>query len=190
MEFSVFVFQWPIPDDHSIYRERKRSVNATHDIDELLHFLENSSLCDVLSDIDEMKSVAVDLTAQVQSPGTVARHSIPKRLSTEEAHFEVSVIFRCIDCLVINETAQKTVLPTMCNCDKWHQENLEEKSKASATPAKCKPSLAPLGPEKLRATVQTTRLQFKLLENRLQNLQTKIEENGVGVKPLRMTFSK
>ena len=67
---------------------------------------------------------------------------------------------------------------------------LRKKSKASATPAKCKPSLAPLGPEKLRATVQTTRLQFKLLENRLQNLQTKIEENGVGVKPLRMTFSK
>lgn len=106
LEFSVFVFQWPIPDDHSIYRERKRSVKATHDIDKLLHFLENSCLCDGLPDIDEIKSVAVDPTAQVQSPGTVVRHSIPKLLSTEEAHFEVSVIFRCIDCLVIKETAQ------------------------------------------------------------------------------------
>ena len=82
-------------------------VKATHDIDKLLHFLENSCLYDGLPDIDEIKPVAVDPTsAQVQSRGTLARHSIPKLLSSEETHFEVSVIFRCINCLAIKETAQ------------------------------------------------------------------------------------
>ena len=35
--------------------------------------------------------------------------------------------------------------------------------------------------------MQTTRLQCKQLENRLQNLQTKIEENGVGVSETHET---
>ena len=26
LEFSVFVFNWPVPDDHAIYNERKRRV--------------------------------------------------------------------------------------------------------------------------------------------------------------------
>ena len=46
-----------------------------------------------------------------------------------------------------------------------------KKSKASATSAKPKASLTACGPEKLRATVKSTRLQVKDLEDRLQELQ-------------------
>ena len=56
-----------------------------------------------------------------------------------------------------------------------------KKSKASATPAKPKASLASCGPEKLRATVKSTRLQVKDLEDRLQQLQQRIEQQGIGI---------
>ena len=55
------------------------------------------------------------------------------------------------------------------------------KSKALAEPAKSKASLAACGPEKLRATVQATRLECKQLQDRLKHLQTKIEKDGVGI---------
>jgi DNA-directed RNA polymerase subunit M/transcription elongation factor TFIIS len=58
---------------------------------------------------------------------------------------------------------------------------VRRKSKASAEPAKSKASLAACGAEKLRATVQVTRLECKQLRDRLKHLQTKIEKEGVGI---------
>ena len=55
------------------------------------------------------------------------------------------------------------------------------KSKSSSAPAKPRAPLAACGPEKLRATVVSLRLQMKDMDNRLQKLQQKIEKNGVGV---------
>lgn len=42
-------------------------------------------------------------------------------------------------------------------------------------------ALAACGAEKLRATVQVTRLECKQLQDRLKHLQTKIEKEGVGI---------
>ena len=56
-----------------------------------------------------------------------------------------------------------------------------KKSRASSTPARSKASLSACGPEKLRATVIETRLKCKTLEAKLELLQSKIGEEGVGV---------
>ena len=53
--------------------------------------------------------------------------------------------------------------------------------KASAEPAKSKDSLAACGTEKLRATVQATRLKCKELSEHFKHLQTKIEKDGVEI---------
>jgi hypothetical protein len=54
-------------------------------------------------------------------------------------------------------------------------------SKPKTSPAKSKALLSACGPEKLRATVVATRLQCKMLEEQLEELQQKIVDQGVSV---------
>ena len=102
MEFSVFVFHWPLPEDHTIYTDRKRSIRG-EGIKELLSLVENYLLCNGLPEDDLTKSVAVDPTSDTtnQLPGTVIRHSAPKH--STPTHFEVSVNYRSVDCRVVLE---------------------------------------------------------------------------------------
>jgi hypothetical protein len=44
LEFSVFVYQWPIPDEHEIYKGTNRSVRNCC-VKELLKELESCSMC-------------------------------------------------------------------------------------------------------------------------------------------------
>ena len=62
MEFSVFVFHWPLPEDHSIYTDRKRSIRG-EGVKELLSFMENFLSCNGLPEDDLTKSVAVAPTS-------------------------------------------------------------------------------------------------------------------------------
>jgi hypothetical protein len=60
LEFTVMVFHWPLPEDHTIYTERNRSIRG-EGVKELLSLVENSSLCDGLPEDHLTKSVALDL---------------------------------------------------------------------------------------------------------------------------------
>ena len=60
LEFTVFVFNWPVPDHHPIYKEHKRSIKYL-DIDKLLQRIENPRLCEGLKEGKDM-SVATDPT--------------------------------------------------------------------------------------------------------------------------------
>lgn len=181
MEFSVFVYNWPLPENHGVYKERKRSVKYSS-ICELLHIIEGSLLCNGLSDEDEVRSVVVDPTSQCSSLGsrTVLRHSIPKVITNEQLNFEVSVLFRSVDCELIRSAKQEQCKPCS-TAESDIKKASRRKSRSSQLPAKPKASLASCGAEKLRATVKATRLECKELEKRLQNLEKSIEKDGLGV---------
>ena len=53
------------------------------------------------------------------------------------------------------------------------------KKRTKASPAKSKASLAACSPEKLRATVKATSLECKMLNEQLQEMQERIQEQGV-----------
>lgn len=182
LEFTVFAYHWPIPDCHNIYQQRKRSVRYA-EINELLSCTENSSLCEGLPEDDEVQSVATDPKGTpLQTPGTIVRHSVPKLVTVENAHFEVSVSYRSVACEVIVEnSSSKQPCKPCSSANSAIKRAARKKSKASSTPAKSKAPLAACSAEKLRATVKATRLQCKQLEDNLHHLQMKIEEDGVGV---------
>jgi hypothetical protein len=169
LEFTVMVFHWPLPEGHTIYTERKRSIRG-EGVKELLSLVENSSLCDGLPEDHLTKSVALDPTPDTthQLPGTVIRHSIPKRLSP--THFEVSVNYRSVDCRIVMDTCNpedESCRP--CSSARSMLERAErKKSRASSTPARSKASLSVCGPEILRATVIEMRLKCKTLEDQLE----------------------
>jgi hypothetical protein len=107
VEFTVFVFNWPVPDHHSIYLEQKRSVQYL-DIIELLQKIEKSSLCEGLQEDDDVMSVATEpIGHPSRNPTTIVHHSVPKAIQVEEPHFEVTLSYRMNDCEILVDAEHK-----------------------------------------------------------------------------------
>ena len=187
LEFTTYLFNWPIPDDHTIYTSRKRRIKSFEDVKDLLQFVENSNICKGLPQDEESKSVVTDptwddkVTEFFQS--TVLRHSVPKLPC--ESHYKTSVTFRSPNCIVLDCTTQATTEKEQCKpCSKAHKllkKATTRKMTVSSVPAKSKASLSACGPDKLRATVKATRLECKQLEDRVKELETRINEDGVPI---------
>ena len=69
MEFTVHVFHWPIPENHSVYTERKRRLNSVEDCQRLLHLIESSNICEGLPQDERTIENAEDPTSQVDWSG-------------------------------------------------------------------------------------------------------------------------
>ena len=182
LEFTIFVFSWPLPDHHLIYKEHKRSIKYL-DVHELLQTIENSRFCQGLIEDEDIMSAATNPTGNPDpNPVTIVRHSIPKTIEVQEAHFEVTLFYRSVACdILVDSKHWKESCQPCATASNTVKRAARKKSKASATPAKSKASLQACGPDKLRATVRSTRLQVKDLEDRLQQMQTKIEQQGIGI---------
>ena len=177
VEITFFAFNWPIPHDHQIYQDCKHLLNTCGQIKELLDTIEASMICKGLPEDSRVKSVAIDPNTDttVPIPQTVIRHSIPHVPSPKQ--FKATVFYRSKDCHVLLDTSE------CCDpCNKVSKQlNKKKKSKGKTSPAKSKAPLSACGPEKLRATVVATRLQNKMLEERLEEMQQKIVDHGVSV---------
>ena len=77
LEFNIFAYNWPVPDDNQIFKETRRSVKCL-DIVELLKSVENWCLCNDLGQDDNVLSAAVDPTGNPDPESkSIIRHSIP-----------------------------------------------------------------------------------------------------------------
>ena len=185
MGFTVFAFNWPIPEIHGIYNDRKRRVLGVEDLKSLLKLVEDSNLCYGLPQDETTMSIAVDPTSNVDLSAfpqtTVVRHSIPKSVS--EDRFQSSVSFRSPNCelLQIGESLPEDPCNPCSRTLSALKKASNRKKKTSSAPAKSKAPLASCSSEKLVATVKATRLGYKQLENRLKELEGRIKYDGVAV---------
>ena len=86
LEFSVFAFNWPVPDHHSIYKDHKRSVKYM-DICELLQKVRDSGACKGMPATDIDTSFATNPTGNPDpNPNTIVRHTIPKAIQDDLDH--------------------------------------------------------------------------------------------------------
>ena len=107
---------------------------------------------------------------------------MPKTIQVEEPHFEVTLAYQSVACdMLVEHDSAKEVCKTCSSAFNTIKRKARKKSKASETPAKPKAALASCGANKLRATVKSTRLQVKDLEDRLKQLQLKIERQGINI---------
>ena len=68
----------------------------------MLQTIKESVLCNGLPDDEDVKSVVLYPVSQSAPSGTVVHHSLPKNISNEEEkQFEVTVIYRSVDCNMI-----------------------------------------------------------------------------------------
>ena len=182
LEFTLFAFNWPVPDHRFIYLNQKRSVKYL-DISELRKRIESCRLCEGLPESDDVMSVASKPIGNPSAnPTTIVRHTVPKAIQVEQPNFQETLSHRSAACEVFIDAENKKELCKPCQSAlNAIQRTVRRKSKASATPAKPKALFASCGAEKLRATVKTTRLQVKDLEDRLQQLQQNIEQHRIGI---------
>ena len=174
LEFAIYVYNWPLPNIHPVYKERKRCIryNAVKDV---LQTIKESVLCNGLPDDEDVKSVVLDSVSQSAPSGTVVRHSLPKNTSNEEEkQFEVTIIYRKSSIAEQDQCGPcSTALKAIKKASKC-------KTRASEAPAKPKAPLALCGPEKLRATLKATR-KCKDLKERVHNLEKQISRDGFSV---------
>ena len=135
LEFTVAVYNWPVKENHPIYKELKRSV-MYHSMSELLSRVEESSLCQGLPDDFDVMSVVVDPTSKVTTPGTVLRHSLPKILTSEQTHMETSVVLRSVDCEVIDDNLEEQRCKPCRSANTAIKKASRRKSRASEAPAR------------------------------------------------------
>jgi hypothetical protein len=177
MEFTAYAFNWPIPDDHNIYNEHKRSIKSGEQFREVLSTIEKSKLFEGVPEDHQTKNAAIDPNTDITIaiPRTVIRHSVPKKPSPKQ--FEATVFFRSPNCDVIIERSE------LCDPCSTITKQLKKtnKKRAKTSPAKSKAPLSACGPDKLRATVVAARSKCKLLEGELQELQKKITSQGVSI---------
>ena len=62
MEFTAYAFNWPLPDDHKIYNEHKRSIKSGEQFREVLSTIEKSKLCEGVPEDHQTKNAAIDQT--------------------------------------------------------------------------------------------------------------------------------
>ena len=152
------------------------------DIAELFAKIENTRLCEGLIG-DDAFAVATNPTENPDpNPNTIVWHTVTKAIEVEEPHFEVTLSLRAVACeVLVDNESDKNMCKACTSASNAVKRSARKKSKASATPAKPKASLTACGPEKLQATVKSTRLQVKDPEDRLQELQCKVKEQGMGI---------
>ena len=165
LEFSVFAFNWPVPDNHAIYNERKWQVCDLRDCKTLLKSVEGSKICDGLPQDFVTQSVVVDPTSDVDfsnfPDSTVLRHSVPRSLSEE--NFQVSVTFCSPNCEVIQLGNMLTDTDKPCEpCSKTF-------------------SLLYKAAKRKKENYYSSCKECKQLETRIKELESKIKNHGVEI---------
>jgi hypothetical protein len=100
LEFTVMVFHWPLPEGHTIYTERKRSIRG-EGVKELLSLVENSSLCDELPEDHLTKSVALDPTPDITQPRTSPINFQGQLSDIQSPNVYPQPILRCLLTIVL-----------------------------------------------------------------------------------------
>ena len=178
LNFSISAYNWLLPDEHTFFREHKRSVRYST-LSSILSSLQQFQLCSGLPVEESFNSVAVDPSSDCF--GNVVRHTIPINIEKYDKNgppFQAKIFLRSHDCDVLCNYEQCT------NC-KDKEMSLQKSFKAKATkearPVHSKAPLTATAKERLVATVHHQRVVCKQLEDRVNQLETEIEKNSITV---------
>ena len=105
LHFSLHVYNWLLPNHHSIHLSRRRRINPA-EIAELLLALHNGEfkICEGLRQNEYLTSIAKDPVDSHDSfgPSDVVRHIVPANIGMNTS-YRVMVILRSIECNVLFE---------------------------------------------------------------------------------------
>lgn len=173
LNFSVSSFNWLLPDEHTLYKEHKRSMRYTT-LSTLLSLLQQLLLCSGLPVEEPFNTIAVDPSSDCS--GNVVRHAVPinvKKYDETGPLFQAKIFLRSDDCNILSNEDQ------CLNCknkEQSLQKSLKTKDAKEAKPVSSKAPLTATGKERLAATIQEQRVVRKQLEERVSQLESEIEK--------------
>ena len=184
LHFSLHVFNWLLPEQHTIYTTCGQRITSA-ELSQLLRSISGGEfkICEGLCQDEYIRSIAKDPVDEMIDNSDVYRHTIPKSIN-KESNYGVLVVLRSAQCMVLytKDTVDDQIICEMCH--KLQKKMLKQhgrKQRQDQAPAKDKAPLAACGAEKLRATVRAQRLHCKDLEAKVKDLQVQIEKHGVSV---------
>ena len=178
LNFSVSSFNWLLPDEHTFYKEHKRSMRDTT-LSTLLSLLQQLLLCSGLPVKEPFNTIAVDPSNDCS--GNVVCHTVPinvKKYDETGPLFQAKIFLRSDDCSILSHEDQ------CLNCknkEQSLQKSLKTNDAKEATPVSSKAPLTATGKERLVATIQEQRVVRKQLEERVNQLESEIEKNSINV---------
>lgn len=164
LSFTVRIFAWCIPKEHSIYSYYEKSMkNIT--LSNLIKYITTFNICSGVTN-DNAKSGST-------------LHSVPKIFNPmEDPAVHQTTFYRVNSCLILSKSS-------ICeNCSKF-QKNREKmfnrKEKVLNTPAKLQAPLTQTSSQRLKLTIQSIRIENKELKEQIKNLQAEIATNSLTV---------
>ncbi|CAB4042702.1 Transposable element P transposase [Paramuricea clavata] len=187
LQFSLHIFNWLLPDEHSIYTAHRRRITSAGVV-ELLQSLQDDDflICEGLHQHAEyLTTIAKDPDDQSHPlhPSDVVRHSIPKSVEMD-TNFGGLAVFRCVTCQVLVRRQDQG--DVICEPCKQLQRKIvaqqNRSTRQSSAPAKDKAPLTRCSADKLRgSTVVESRVKCSLLEAKVKSLQVQIKKDSITV---------
>ena len=118
LHFSLHVFNWLLPNQHTIYTTCGQRINSA-ELSELLLSLSSGEfkICEGLSQDEYVSSIAKDPVDETFSNTDVYRHTIPKHINKEKNYINVLVVLRSAQCMIlfIKDTVDDQVICETCH---------------------------------------------------------------------------
>ena len=168
--FTLIVFGWFLPEDHSIYMNTRRSIrNIT--VSNLIKEIEKLSIC----------------TGHPENAfsGNSLRHVLPVEIDpfdqTESSSpFPCKEYLRANNCEILVEGSEsncKLCIERVC-----YQEMTTRRKRARETvPAKPKAPVSLTSPQRIKLTLQAQRLQCKELQAEIKEMKLEVEQRSIPV---------
>ena len=179
LNFTVAVYNWLLPDDHTFYLTHKRSVRNTT-LSSILSSLQLFQVCDGLPFEESFVSVAVDPSSD-HCFGNIIRHTVPisqNHYDVDGPPFQARVFLRSHDCHVLCDGGK---CDSCNNTEKSFQKSAKAKESKKAQPVPAKAPLSATSKERLVATVQKQCVVCKQMEEKITTLEAEIEKNSTVV---------
>ena len=165
LRYTLIIFGWLLPEEHTIYKEYERSLqNVT--VSELIKRIVQFKLCEGVA----------------KSSSDLQCHAIPHQVTSQDALQSPakSVVYnRPKNCFVLKESESQCE-----NCfqhEKRSAKELEKKSKNLCNPAKPKAPVSATHPNRLKLTLQQQRLKCGQLQKEIEEMRLAINSSGISV---------
>ena len=157
MGFSIYVYDWPLPDDHLLYIENSRSI-FNISARNLMNGVQRYNICEGVNDATNMKEHLV-------------QYERNRSVGDEQRGFQGKKYFRPENCELLTDNSICTTCSNLTN-----QMKMKEAKKTAE-------NLKPLHQNTPLCTVSKDVLISELKEKRkeIKNLRTFIEKSGVSI---------
>ena len=163
LSYILRVFGWKVPNSHEIYQDYQNSFeNVT--LSQLIKRFEEETIC-----LGILKPELVDIYS-------FQKHSIPKKFNPVElsaSPLSQTVFYRALDCTILSQDQQQC--KRCLSLEAKEIKRLKRKRDNLKVPAKLNAPISHTSSERIKATLQSYRLENKHLKSQIEEMNIELK---------------